>query len=288
MKRPLSVYEKLFEENNMLFAKFENRFLSVDGPLKSGIFTLDGSVSSQFISGLLFALPLLDGDSTIIITPPFESRPYVDMTLDAMKKFGVSASFDGEYTIRIKGAQKYVASEHTVEGDWSAAAFIYALSAIGGDVSIDGLNEKSLQGDMVCQELFERLKARDRIIDISNCPDLAPILFSLASYFGGARFTGTRRLKDKESSRAEAMAEELAKFGISVTIDENSVTVNNGELHSPSEPLASHNDHRITMALAILLTAVGGEIEGAESVMKSYPNFFDDLKSLGIELTISE
>lgn len=286
MQRPLSVYEDIFRKNELMLMPSGERFLWVDGPLKAGDFSLDGSVSSQFISGLLLALPLLDGDSVINIKPPFESRPYVNMTLDTMRCFGVEASFSDEYTLNIKGNQAYKCGQFSAEGDWSSAAFIHALNYLDGSVELEDLSEDSLQADKVCIELFDALKNGAPIIDISDCPDLAPILFSLAAHFNGAEFTGTARLRFKESSRAEAMAEELLKLGADIQISENSVTVKKSELHAPTPRILSHNDHRVAMALAVLLTAFGGEIDGAESVNKSYPEFFEDLIKLGIDLEI--
>lgn len=286
MQRPLSVYEEIFRENELMLMPSGERFLWVDGPLKAGEFSLDGSVSSQFISGLLLALPLLDGDSVINIKPPFESRPYVNMTLDTMRCFGIEAYFTDEYTLNIKGNQAYKCGQFSAEGDWSAAAFLHALNYLGGDTKIEGLGDESLQADKVCIELFDALKNGAPSVDISDCPDLAPILFSLASYFNGAEFTGTARLKLKESSRAEAMAEELSKLGADIRISENSVTVKKSELHIPTACILSHNDHRVAMALAVLLTAFGGEIDCAESVNKSYPEFFEDLIKHGINIEI--
>ena len=287
MKRPLSVYEDMAREKDFLFTR-ENGLIFVKGPLKSGEYTLRGDVSSQFISGLLFALPVLSDDSTIKITPPFESRSYVLLTIAALREFGVFAEFEDEYTIKVPGNQKYKPCDVTVEGDYSGAAFLDAFNYIGGEVTVSGLLQDSVQGDRVYTELFPLLKTGTPKIDVTDCPDLSPILFTLAAAFSGAEFTGTKRLKIKESDRAETMAEELRKFGANIEVFENSVLISGATLHAPSEPILAHNDHRVAMSLSVLLTLFGGELHGAESVSKSYPSFFDDIKKLGIEVTINE
>ena len=283
LQRPLAVYEKLFEQKELLFKK-QGDFIFVDGPLTSGEYVLQGDVSSQFISGLLFALPVTNSDSVIKIIPPFESRPYVDLTIDALKKFGINVFFEDEYTIKIPGAQRYSPAKVAVEADYSGAAFIEALNFMGSKTWIDGLNEYSAQGDKVYRELFPALAKEFTKIDISDCPDLAPILFTLAAYCHGAEFTGTDRLKIKESDRASAMQAELSKFGADITVGNNVVTVKKTQLHKPNEMLFGHNDHRIVMSLATLCTVFGGIIDGAEAVAKSYPDFFEDFKKLGIEI----
>lgn len=283
MERPLGIYKTMCEDRGLLFSQDETS-LMVKGPLKSGNFKLAGNISSQFISGLLFALPLLDGDSVVTITPPIESRSYINMTISALALFGVEASWQDEKTIYIKGNQEYKCSEAWVEGDYSNAAFFEALNVFGGDVKIDNLPENSIQGDRVYGKMFDQLKKGTPALDISDCPDLAPILFAAAAAKNGGVFSGTRRLKIKESSRAEVMTEELAKFGVSSSVYDDEVIIYPIEFKKPSGELDGHNDHRIVMAEAILLTLTGGVIDGAEAVTKSFPDFFEKLKSLGIEV----
>lgn len=283
MERPLGIYKTMCEDRGLLFSQDETS-LMVKGPLKSGNFKLAGNISSQFISGLLFALPLLDGDSVVTITPPIESRSYINMTISALALFGVEASWQDEKTIYIKGNQEYKCSEAWVEGDYSNAAFFEALNVFGGDVKIDNLPENSIQGDRVYGKMFDQLKKGTPALDISDCPDLAPILFAVAAAKNGGVFSGTRRLKIKESSRAEVMTEELAKFGVSSSVYDDEVIIYPIEFKKPSDELDGHNDHRIVMAEAILLTLTGGVIDGAEAVTKSFPDFFEKLKSLGIEV----
>ena len=172
----------------------------------------------------------------------------------------------------------------TVEGDYSGAAFFAALNALGADVAITGLSPDSLQGDRVYADFFPRLCQGRPEIDIADCPDLGPILFAVAAAKNGAVFTGTRRLKIKESDRSAAMAQELDAFGTEVLVEENTVTINPVSFHRPTKILSGHNDHRIVMSLAVLLTLTGGKIEGAEAVQKSFPDFFSKLQSLGIQV----
>lgn len=287
MKRPLSVYEDIFRERELRFEARDNS-IYLKGPLRSGKYTISGNVSSQFISGLLFALPILDGDSEITIIPPFESRAYIDLTLQSLKKFGVTAEFSDEFTITVKGNQKYICADLSVEGDYSSAAFCDAFNLLGGDVKVTGICEHSLQGDKVYKQLYKKLLTNNAIIDVSDCPDLSPILFALAAALNGAEFTGTKRLKIKESDRAYAMKIELEKLGADIEIYENSVRVKKCPLHKPNETLFGHSDHRIVMSLAVLLSLFGGKIDGAEAVKKSYPSFFEDVKALGIDVKFRE
>ena len=284
LRRPMTVYEKLYSERGLLFAQSEGGF-RVKGALTAGEYTLPGDISSQFISGLIFALAALDGESTVHITPPFESRSYVEMTLEALRYFSAEAYFTDSCTVKIAGGG-YKCCDAAVEGDYSGAAFPEALNLLGGEVTLLGLSDSSRQGDRIYREYFEKLRLGTSTLDIGNCPDLGPVLFALAAALNGATFTGTARLKIKESDRAAAMAEELAKLGGRVHIYENSVTVEKASLTAPTEPILSHGDHRIVMAMAILLTLTGGEIEGASAVDKSYPHFFRDLKKLNINLEI--
>ena len=283
MERPLSVYEDLFLQRGIGFRKTE-REIKICGNLQSGDFELDGNVSSQFVTGLLFALPLLDGDSRIVLRPPVESRSYIDMTLSALKLFGIEAGWQEENVLYIKGNQHYRAGEVFVEGDYSNAAFFAALNLLGGQVKIENLREDSLQGDRIYEELFEKLKRPGAEIDLSDCPDLGPVLFAAAAAKHGGKFTGTSRLKIKESNRGEAMAEELQKFGVTAEVLEKEVFISGQGLRKPEECLDGHNDHRIVMSEAVLLTQTGGIIDGAEAVAKSFPDFFQKLAFLGIEV----
>ena len=283
MSRPMSVFEELARERGLGYLA-DGGSITVKGPLTPGEYTVVGNISSQFISGLLFALPNLAGDSRIRITPPIESRSYIDLTISALSRFGVRVVWEDEKTLYIKGGQSYTPTDVTVEGDWSGAAFPDAFNLFGGEVTVDGLDPESIQGDRAYPRYFEMLRRGVPTIHIGDCPDLGPILFAIAAAKNGGVFTGTARLKIKESDRAAAMAEELGKFGASVTVREDKVVVFPASFGAPREPLFGHNDHRIVMALSVLLTLTGGEIEGAEAVSKSYPEFFDHLRTLGVEV----
>lgn len=289
MTRPMTVYEEIAQKQDIAFVRDEDR-ITVCGRLRGGVYEAAGNISSQFISGLLFALPLLDADSEIRVLPPVESRPYIDMTVQALAQFGVrieilpQESHAQPVIYRVSGGQRYLAQDVTVEGDYSNAAFFEALNYADGSVAVEGLRADSLQGDKIYKILFEKIKNGEEPIDIADCPDLGPVLFAAAALCGGGSFTGTRRLRIKESDRAQAMRQELMKLGISVDVDENTVTVHRGTLHAPSKVLSGHGDHRIVMALAVLLAEVGGAIEGAEAVRKSFPDFFEKLKELQTEV----
>ena len=287
LTRPMSVYSDICKEKELLFSQDEQSVI-VRGPLTPGTYKIPGNISSQFISGLLFALPLLNGDSTIMITPPLESRSYIDLTLSALAQFGVEVEKKDEKTLFIKGNQEYKAQETTVEGDYSNAAFLEAFNTIGGQVAVNGLNENSLQGDKVYEAYFKRLCSGTPTLHVADCPDLGPVLFAVAAAKHGGVFTGTKRLQIKESNRAVVMAEELKKFGVSVTVHEDSVVIYTNGLKKPEVKLYGHNDHRIVMSMAVLLTLTGGEIEGAEAVSKSFPDFFEKITELGIEVIKDE
>ena len=287
LKRPMSIYEALSVENGFTFIQNEND-ITLKGPLTQNKYRISGDVSSQFISGLLFALPLIKGNSVIEIIPPVVSRPYIDLTISALEVFGIKIEWKDDSTLTVKGNQKYTACETTVEGDYSGAAFMAALNSIGGNVKIDGLKKDSLQGDRVYEKFFKQLDEGVPTIHIADCPDLGPILFALAAAKNGGIFTGTSRLRFKESDRASCMADELKKFGTSIKIYEDSVIIYPADFHTPTEALYGHNDHRIVMSLAVLSTLTGGTIIGAEAIKKSYPEFFSELEKLGIEEHVYE
>ena len=282
MQRPQSVYEALCRDQGLRFEKTAEG-ITLAGPLRAGSFEIPGDISSQFISGLLFALPLLDRDSEIRLRAPVESRSYIDITLSALRDFGVRAEWTDETTLAVHGGQRFQPQDIAVEGDWSNAAFFETLRALGDDVTVTGLRADSLQGDRVCVPYLQKLRAGAATLDISDCPDLGPILMAAGAMLHGVTLTGTRRLAIKESDRGAAMAQELGKLGVRCEVGENTIRVFPG-LQKPAEPLCGHNDHRIVMTCAVLLTRVGGTITGAEAVNKSFPDFFDRLRGLGIEV----
>ena len=282
-QRPLNVYQELAEKENFLFKSGEDS-LCVCGRLSPKSYEIAGNISSQFISGLLFALALLPSESRIRILPPLESRPYIDMTIEALRMFGIHCQWLSAYEILIRGGQSFAGNVVTVEGGYSSAAYLELLNVVGGSVSITGLPEASLQGDRIYPNYYEKLRKGYAELDLSDCPDLGPCMFAAAAYLHGGHFTGTERLRLKESDRCLSMREELAKFGIRCESGENCFTVEPGKLHPPEDCLSGHRDHRIVMALSALLTVTGGKINDAESVRKSFPEYFDVLKKLGIRM----
>lgn len=280
--RGIGVYETAFAKKGISMDKAAKR-ITLRGVLPPGDYEIPGNVSSQFATGLLFALPRLAGGSTLTVRPPVESRPYIDLTTDILGRFGVAIHETAPGVFQIPGGQFYMPGEHTAEGDWSNAAPLLALTELGGNVCVTGLDGNSRQGDRVFPALAEKLRTPGAEIDVSACPDLAPVLFALAALQHGGDFTGTARLRIKESDRAGSMKEELARCGVRVEIGENRVSVSGGA-HAPQTPFSAHNDHRIVMALSLLCTRFGGEIEGAEALNKSYPTYAADLRRLGLEV----
>lgn len=284
--RPLGIYEEICKEQGIFFQKTEDS-LEIDGQLKATHYKVPGNISSQFITGLLYALPLLKGDSVLEVIPPVESKAYIEMTLEALEAYGIQVDRK-ENTYYIAGDQKYHAVNGMVEGDYSNAAFLDAFNLIGGHVQVEGLKEDSLQGDKIYHSYYQALMSDNPVIDLAECPDLGPILIGMAAANGGAIFTGTRRLKIKESDRGTVMAEELKKFGIRVEVLENQIVVYPGRLQEPKEILDSHNDHRIAMTLATLCTLTGGTIDGCMAVNKSFPGYYDTIQKLGIQVKIED
>lgn len=277
IERGISIYEEIFDSSVQI--KKSSESIQIQGDLSAKEYKLRGNVSSQFITGLLFALPLLKNDSTITITTELESAAYIDITIEVLKLYGIKIEKKSESQLFIPGNQIYKAQNLSIEGDWSNAAPFFALG-----IPVEGLNNNSRQGDKVCVSLFKQIKAEKSDIDISNCPDLGPILFAYAAVHGGTTFTGTARLKIKECDRAQAMKDELFKFGIPVTINENSVIIEKAVLQPPTVPLLSHNDHRIVMAMTYLSLHTGGTIEGINAINKSFPTFFEKLRTAGINI----
>lgn len=303
MQRPQSIYEQLFEENGHPLKRTENA-LVVTGPVKGGEIHLRGDVSSQFISGLLFTLPLLKEDSKIIIEGPFESRSYVDLTVDMLKKFGIQIHMK-DRMIDIPGNQSYACAHVRVEADYSQLAFYAALGILNGPLTCLGLNADTKQGDRAIVTFIEQMNGfverfddlitfnksslRGCVIDLSDCPDLGPALMMLASFAQGeTKIINAGRLRIKESDRILAMETELKKCGVQIHSSEDTVWIQGRTKWHPAEVISSHNDHRIVMAMAIgaVISEVPVTIEGAEAIRKSYPGFFDDLKQLGVEVHV--
>jgi 3-phosphoshikimate 1-carboxyvinyltransferase len=314
MDRPLDIYKSVFEKSGGTFRQSGGE-VRVRGPLRSGAYELPGDVSSQFISGLLFALPLIDGDSEIILTSPIESADYVRLTTDVMSSFGVNAdetgeggdgvaNFDRTTGWSIPGGQSYRSVKYAVEGDWSQAAFFLCAGALGRRVAVDGLSPGSLQGDMrilgilkdagcdVSAELKPLRRAcsvmalaphsglRAVTVDARDIPDLVPPVAALACYLEGeSRIKNADRLRLKESDRLTALAEELSKLGADIHVDGGSLVIRGRESLEGGSADA-RGDHRIAMAIAV--ASIGCDkpviLTGAESVSKSYPGFWRDFE----------
>ena len=279
--------------------------LTVGGKLKAGDHVIDGTVSSQYVTGLLFALPLLDGDSTLELKGGAVSANYIDITLSVLEKFGISIDRAGN-AFYVRGGQRYKSPKRVrVEGDFSGAAFFAVGGALCGEVALLGLNPNSLQGDKIVLELLKEMGADINICDdkiivkestlsaiefcAENCPDLVPVMsVAMAGANGVSRILGVDRLRHKESDRLRGVIDMLANLGISAEYQNNSLKILGGALCGGV--LSSQNDHRLSMSGAIAAAAAAGKttILDAECVKKSYPAFFADLKKLGGKVDASE
>lgn len=305
LERPHKIYADIFASQNLPFTQTD-KSLTFSGPLQSGYYKIDGNVSSQFISGLLFALPLLAADSTLEITAPFESRSYVELTRQAQNIFGVQSQWKGENTLFIPGGQQYTAADATVEGDWSQAIVPIALGSTLGNVSAKGLNPNSTQGDRAILEILQKSHVtyswqQDILtflptsqnpiavseIDMANCPDLGPVLSTFAAFCAGqTTLVNAGRLRIKESDRIAAMEQELAKLGVLVSSTKDTFTITGPTDIEGGQTVCGHNDHRIVMALAVAALVAGKTITitDAQSVAKSWPSFFEDLQKIGAKV----
>lgn len=292
LERPLDDYYKIFDKQGISYKKVEDR-IYFEGKLTGGVYELSGNVSSQYITGLLFALPLLTEDSEIVITTPLESAGYINMTLEALLRFGIDVKTSDDLRhFYIKGNQEYKPCDYTVEGDYSQAAFFYVANAIGNDIKILGLDDASTQGDKAILDVIEIMQTQkgERTIDVSQIPDLVPIMSVLATQTEGiTHIVGAARLRIKESDRLAAVTTELTKLGARIDEFEDSITVY-GKTPLTGGAVDSHNDHRIAMSLAIAATVADGDvvIYGADSVKKSYADFWDRYCELGGEIENGE
>lgn len=300
--RPMKPYYEIFEEKSIQYQhlnKEQDLPLALEGKLTAGIYTLDGGVSSQFITGLLFALPLLAGDSLIELTTTLESKPYIDITLDVLKSFGIDIVNEHDQRFHIKGNQMYVPCDYRVEGDFSQGAFWLVAGSIGDSMACKDLNLASHQGDKVIAEIIKAMggdirvegdtltarqaKTQGIIIDVSQCPDLVPILGVLGSLSSGTTtIINGERLRFKESDRLMATADVLNTLGGNVKETPDGLIIHGVEKFTGGR-VQSHNDHRIAMAVAVASICAEGEImlDGAEAVNKSYPHFWEDFERLG-------
>ncbi len=287
MERPQQPYLDLFRKKGILWEQ-QASVLTIRGELEPGEYPLPGDVSSQFVTGLLYALPLLEGDSRMEMTSPLQSRGYVEMTLETLRAFGIQVENQGYKRFLVPGGQLFASRDTAIEGDWSQGGFWYAAKALGNPVTIQGLREDSPQGDRVVAEHFSLLcQPGDTEIDLTDCPDLLPPLAVMAAgRQGTTRFAGAARLRLKESDRLVTVHAMLAALGCRAEEGPDSLTVTGGPL--TGGVVDGANDHRIVMAAAIAATACGGPvtITGAQAVEKSYPAFWQDYKKLGGEVHV--
>lgn len=310
--RPLDSYYRIFDKQGLKYETTGGKLpLTVNGKLKPGNYEIDGNISSQFITGLLYALPLLDGDSKLIINKNLESKGYVDLTLEILKLAGIEIVNNDYKSFDIRGNQTYKPFDYTVEGDYSQVAFWIVAGIISAnrdnEVKCLHVNKNSLQGDREIIEIVTRMganleifddyvivkpsKTKGTIIDISQCPDIGPVLTVLAALSEGeTRIINGERLRIKESDRITSIKTELNKLGGNVSEEGDSLIIQGVEGFRGGVTVNAWNDHRIAMSLAIASTRCEREIilEEAESVRKSYPHFWDDFVKMGGEIEVIE
>ena len=298
--RPIEVYKKIWKEQGIEFTHSED-FIRISGQLKASNFKVLGNLSSQFLSGLLFALPLLEGNSNIIIDGELESEPYVMMTLKTLKAANIETLRHDNNIIEVPGNQEYSDVDYTVESDWSHAAFFAAAGALGGESTLYGLNKYSIQGDREILNILKfmgasvsynddnsitvkrtnRLNALD--IDMTNIPDLGPVITALAvTAKGKTRLYNAGRLRYKESDRINDLKDSFVKIGANIEVTEDEILIEGVERLSGGKT-TSHNDHRIAMSLAVASAVSDGNItiDDANSINKSSFNFIEQFRSIG-------
>ena len=291
LQRPMDVYENEFKEQNIEFNQSDKEIV------------VQGDISSQFITGFMFVLPLLDQDSTLTITEPYESKSYVNLTIQMLAKFGIEIIETSSNSYLIKGNQHYKAQDVSVEGDFSQLAFFAVLGTLNNTLSCSNMDMSSIQGDKAILDCipsytsnkdtitFAKKQPVPQTIDISNCPDLGPILCVLASFTNGeTNIVNAARLRMKESDRIEAMETELKKWGVDITSTFDSIQIHGKEHYKSNSTVEifGHNDHRIVMAMTIFGLCAESEciIDDAQAITKSYPTFFEDIQSLGGKVEI--
>lgn len=307
--RPLDTYEQIFNAQKLHFepSGTSQLDLTVAGPLTAGLYEMAGNVSSQFITGLLYTLPLLDGDSEIVITTQLESIGYLELTLEVLKDFGIQIDYlEKEQIFKILGNQQYQPKDYTVEGDYSQAAFFLCAGALGNDVTVTGLKTDSNQGDKGILEILQQLNAHleieenlvkvtapnglesGEIIDGAQVPDIIPVSALVAALSSGeTTIINLKRLRIKESDRLEATKEELAKLGADIRVVDDELHIRGVSKLKGKSIGWSHKDHRMAMMLAIASTVCEQEIvvRDAEYVSKSYPTFWEEFESLGGQIS---
>lgn len=307
VKRPLDTYFEIFDKQGIKYEREENYLpLKVYNGLKPGLYEIRGDISSQFITGLLYALPMLKGDSVLKITTNLESKGYVDLTLDILKKFGIEIINNNYEEFIIKGNQEYKPCDYKIEGDFSQSAFFLVAGALGADINLYAMNKDSHQGDKkIIQDIidlsgdvryeYDYLKAypsntKGAVIDFAQSPDLGPALTVLAALSEGkSEFINASRLRIKECDRITCMREELEKMGAKIEENPDGMVIY-GVNELAGAVVDSHNDHRVAMAIAMASLKTNGEIKilNAGSVSKSFPHFWKVFESLGGEVVYED
>lgn len=297
-QRPVGEYLEILPKHNVKVESNGFLPLSISGKLTNGTYEVAGNVSSQYITGLLLALANVDGDSAVILTTKLQSKPYVDMTVKVMADYGVDVK-ETEFGYLIHGNQQFKKLDYTVEGDWSQAAFFLVAGAIGGDVTVKGLDMSSTQGDKEIVNVIKKFGGNITVehneircfggdlkgaeIDATDIPDLVPIIAVLSAFAKGKTvIKGAERLRYKESDRIESVVQNLKLIGAEVQETTDGMIINGGKKLN-SAKLKGFNDHRIVMAFAVAGLYIDGTVEfdDAESINKSYPSFFEDYNRMG-------
>ena len=295
--RPIEEYLRLLPRHGVVCETGGRLPLTVSGQLTAGIFEVAGDVSSQYLSGLLMALPLLSGNSEIVLNTPLQSKPYVDLTLRVVREYGITIN-ETAAGYQIPGGQRYQPRDYAVEGDWSQAAFWLAAGALGGDVTVFGLQRDTAQGDQAIVDILRRFGAEITVtqnsvravksalhgitVNAADIPDLVPVIAAVAACADGETIiTGAERLRYKESDRLHSLALNLPKAGVTARKTPDGFIIRGGQPHGAA--LNGFGDHRIVMAMSVLALAADGEttVSDAQSIRKSYPAFFNDYCSLG-------
>ncbi len=303
-ERPIGIYTKMLPHAGTLCQTEGGLPLTISGKLQPGEFRLAGNVSSQFITGLMLALPLLSADSTILLTSPLESKGYVDLTIHILRQFGIEIQ-----TIpngwHIRGNQTYLARDYTIEGDWSQAAFFMSAAVLGGSLELKGLEPQSVQGDKAGLPIFQKLGmqaewkngnllcspgkgVQNRTIDASQIPDLVPAIAVTAALIPGVtHIINAGRLRIKESDRLASVSDGLHRLGANAEEQEDGLVIHGGSAFAGGK-INGYNDHRIVMAFSVgaLRADESITITDADSIKKSYPGFFEDFAKLGGKLNV--
>jgi 3-phosphoshikimate 1-carboxyvinyltransferase len=298
LKRPQTIYEKIFSHDQNYFKKYTDKIV-VKGSIKAREYTIDGSISSQFFSGLMFSLPLLEEDSTIYIDGELESKSYIDLTIEVLQHFGIEIQ-EIKNGYFIEGNQSYQVCNYRIEGDYSQAAFFLVGGILNGNIKLLDLDHESNQGDSIIVSIIKRMKGRiiytengfvtessqtyGTTIDVSDCPDLGPILALLGCLSKGTTtLINTQRLRLKESDRVDSTVKTLTALGANIQEKDDTIIIYGKQTLLGGVEVDSFNDHRIAMMISIAALICDNPVilNNPQAVKKSYPHFFEDYKKVG-------